>query len=419
MIVTATAFAQPRPAQPLPPGTSALGGVVTDAASNEPIAGCTVRASTARGTPSPTNTRSSFVVTGADGAFEFSGITDGAYFVMPDCPSHLFSCLLRAADGTGPCLPITLFKDQQRLDLDFKLTLGATVRGRAIDSTGKPVARATVRIGGPFSGNTLAFNEATTTADDGRFEVRRLVGGSWAIELELPPAPGAYRSTPVYYPGVLKREEAGLIELVAGKVKEGVIVTVPPILERALTVRIPPPDSTMTDVNVTLYRAEPLMSRRLDIDTDGRAQTKGLIDGRYVVMATALSGQDRWADYQAVDFLEESIEVSLQLRPAGRIRGRVVAQAGGLPPLNDSTIGAVWTDNDVLLNPLTPDEGAIANDGTFEIQGVFGRRLLQLARFDPDWVIQSVTQGRSDVTTIGIDVVSGNTAEVTVVVRPR
>jgi hypothetical protein len=87
--------------------------------------------------------------------------------------------------------------------------------------------------------------------------------------------------------------------------------------------------------------------------------------------------------------------------------------------LSDATVGAAWIDEDVALNPLAPDESAVAIDGTFSIGGLFGRRRLQLIRFDSDWRIQSVLHGRIDVTETGLDVAANSTAEVTIVVRKR
>jgi Carboxypeptidase regulatory-like domain len=418
-IVTAEALAQPSPTRPLPRGTSAIRGSVRDDVSNEPIAGCTVRASTVIGNPSPANTRRNAVVTGPDGLFEFAGITDGNYFMMVECGSHLTTCF-PISDSTGPpCSSLTVFKDQQRSNVDIKLTRGATLRGRVVDHAGKPVAKAEVRVGASFLADLVLIIRGATTKEDGSFELDRLPAAELALEVDAPQQPGALRSPLVYYPGVLKRDEAGRVEVIAGKVTEGVVITIPPTLDRSLTVRIPPPDATMTDVSVSLIRHEPLMTRRLDIDAEGHATIKGLIAGRYVVMATAVSGQDLWADFQAVDFSEESLDIPLQLRPSGRIRGRIVADGGGVPPLDSATISAVWVDNDTLLNPLTPEEGAVAIDGTFEIRGLFGRRVLQLGRFNPDWRIHAVMQGRSDVTETGVDVASSHTTDVTIIVRPR
>ena len=102
----------------------------------------------------------------------------------------------------------------------------------------------------------------------------------------------------------------------------------------------------------------------------------------------------------------------------GTIRGRIVTNKGLLTPLADEIVGAVWVDEDVTLNPLAPEESGVAADGTFEIHGLFGRRQLKLLRFDPDWSIQSVLQGSSDVTD-GVDVAPNSTTDVTVIVRQR
>jgi hypothetical protein len=283
---------------PLQEGTSAIRGTLTDAITKAPIAGCNVRASLL--SRSPTVMRNVSVTTGADGAYAFDGIAEGSYFLRIECPAHLSPLCLQPNDPAGPpCGSLTLFKDQEQSDLDFRLAPAATVRGRLVDSAGKPVPRAAVRIGGPFLGNQLLRVQTGITKDDGSFEIGGVPAGSWALEVDVPPAPGALRSPLVYYPGVLKRDEAGLVEVITGKVKEGVTITVPPVLDRTLTIRIPPPDATMTDVNVSVIRAEPLMTRRLELDAEGQAVLKGLIDGRYVVMATAVSGQKRWADFLA------------------------------------------------------------------------------------------------------------------------
>ena len=403
---------QRKPPQPIAAGTSAIRGTITDAVSREPIAECTVRAALVPGI------RFSTVTTAADGKYEFASIAEGSYSLSVECPGYLWGCVEVTGASRPLCDNATLFKDQKLSNLDFAVTPAATVRGRVIDSAGKPVKGAVVRIGGPFLGNQLIRVQTSETKADGSFEVGALPGGSWAFEVDIPPPPGAYRSPLIYYPGVLKRDEAGVVDVPAGKVTEGIVITVPPVLDHTLTVRVPPPDATMTDVIVSLVRPTPLMTRHLDIDAEGTAVVRGLIDGRYLVTVTALSDQQRWVDYQAFDFLDQPVDVSLQPQRAGRIRGRVIGDRG-MPPLDNARVGATWVDGDVLLNPVSPEDSAIAADGSFEIDGVFGRRLLQLVRFDPDWRIHSVLEGRIDVTATGVQVTPGSTTEVTVIVRPR
>jgi len=363
--------------------------------------------------------RANHVVTGPDGRYEFAGIAEGDYNVIADCASYLFGCVQPAGTTEPPCVTITLFKDQERTNVDLKPMPAAIVRGRVVDGQGKSVRNASLRLGGPFVGNTVAFAVTTTTADDGTFEVRRVAAGSWHLQVDLPPEPGALSAAIVYYPGVLSPYEAGSIDVAAGERKEGIVIKVPPTLESTLTVRIPPPDTNTTDLAVSVVRAVPLVTRRLEIDAHGEATIKGLTAGRYIIVGTATSGDQQWADYQPVDFLDQPIEVALHPQPAGKIRGRIVTDRGGLPSLAESTVGAAWIDGDVVLNPLAPDEAPIAADGTFEIGGLFGRRILQLVRFDALWQIHSVRHGRTDVTHTGVDVVPGVTSEVTIVVRPK
>jgi hypothetical protein len=317
-----------------------------------------------------------------------------------------------------PCGNVTLLKDQQRSDLNFQLMPGAVVRGRVVDGTGRPVPKATVRLGGPFIDRPILFGGSAATNADGTFELSHLPDGAWRLEVDVPPPPDAPRQPTIYYPGVLSRDDAGRVELTAGRVTANITITVPSILENTLTVRVQPPDATIASVSVSLIRPSPLMNRPLQLDGDGRATVRGLTEGRYFVTATGLSPDGLWVGHELVDFLGDA-DISLRLQPSGRIRGRVVSDGGGLPPLTDATVGAVWVDEDVTLNPLAPEESPIAADGTFEIVGLFGRRQLKLLRFDPDWRIYSVVHGRSDVATTGVEVAPNSTAEVTIVVGKR
>ena len=411
----AAAGQAPKP-EPLAEGTSAIRGMVTDALTKTPIAGCEVRAGRISFGPPP-RPQSSVVRTEPDGTYEFAGIADGMYSLSVRCPSHLPPCFLPDERNSPPCGSLAVLGNQQRSGLDFRLTPGAVARGRVVDGNGHPVSKAVVRLGGPFIDRPIIGGGAAATNADGTFELSNLPDGAWRLEVDVPPPPDAPRQPTIYYPGVLTRDDAGRVDLTAGRVTANITITVPRILESTLTVRIPPPDATIRSVGVSLFRPSPLMSRPLQLDGEGRATVRGLTEGRYFVAATGHSPEGLWIAHELVEFIGD-VDISLHLQPAGRIRGRVVTNRGGLPPLGDATVGAVWVDEDVTLNPLTPEESPVAADGTFEIAGLFGRRKLQLLRFDPDWRIQSVLQGRSDVTT-GVDVSPNSTTDVTIIVRQR
>src|SRR6185503_7207973 len=136
---------------------------------------------------------------------------------------------------------------------------------------------------------------------------------------------------------------------------------------------------------------------------DGVATIKGLLEGRYFVATRARTNEQSWAAFQIIDFIAPSLDVSLHMQRAATIKGKIVAQKGGLPPLDGVVVAALWVDGDVEINPNTPDQVPVEADGTFRIDGVFGRRAFKLLRLSPEWRLHSILQGRSEVTS-GIDV---------------
>jgi hypothetical protein len=138
------------------------------------------------------------------------------------------------------------------------------------------------------------------------------------------------------------------------------------------------------------------------------------------VAARAWSHDLAFVAFEVVNFVQDSQEVSLHLQRAGRITGRIVAQRGGLPALDGIRVGAAWVHDDVEINPLVPDNVVAGADGRFTIDGLFGRRKIELGLggLSPDWRIHSVLRGRADVTT-GVDVPPGSTVDLTVIVARR
>jgi hypothetical protein len=145
----------------------------------------------------------------------------------------------------------------------------------------------------------------------------------------------------VYYPGGLSWEEAIGVELEPGKVKDRLTITVPRINENVLTVILPPPDATITDVAVSVLRESPLAVQRLDLNAEGIGTLKGIVPGRYFVAAKAASRDKQWAAFEVVDFVEDSYEARLQLLPTGSIAGRIVTAAGHAPAARGRHGGSV------------------------------------------------------------------------------
>jgi len=396
--------AQQRVPEPLEPGSSAIRGKVVDAQSNEPMAGVQIgvlSVSAAR------TFHASNVRTAADGTYQFADIAAGRYSVGADLRSHLSSC----------CVQISLDRDQQRNDVNFRLTPGSTVRGRVVDTNGRPQARVRVRLADPPRRglSRMAMAMPVVTKDDGRFEMTRVSAGEWMIEVDLPPSRDDLRQPVVYYPGVESRGAAGTIDLSAGETIDDVTIVVPSTLSTTITVRV---SSPVPNAAASIMRAAPFLVRPVALNAQGVGTIRGLIEGRYFVAARGWSGGKAFAAFDVVDIARASREVSLRLRPAGRITGKIVARRGGLPPLAGVRVGAAWIHDDLDVNPLVPDQAEAAADGSFRIDGLFGKRQMQMIGLPADWGIQSVLQGRSNVTR-GVTVPSNRTVDVTIVLAPR
>jgi hypothetical protein len=289
----------------------------------------------------------------------------------------------------------------------------AIARGSVVDREGRPL-RATVQLGIPFRQRRSPIPRARTRPD-GSFELIGIPPGEWPIELYLPPVEGL-RPSVIYYPGVVSRDEARRIEFMSGAVVDRVNFIVPGGIARTLTIRVNSSLPAGVKIAASIMRASPVKPVRVDLDANGVATIKGLSEGRYFVAARAWSDRKAFVAFNTIDATLDAHEIALELAPAGRIAGRIVAAGGGTAPVDGLRAGALWVHEDVERNPLAPDQAAVAADGTFRIDGLFGRRQLQLIGLAPNWHIRSILRGRTDVMGTGVGVALGATVNVTIVV---
>jgi len=404
---------QPRVAPEIATGTSTIRGRVIDSVTKAPVAGCSIRITTSGGLANR--------VTDLAGTYELKDVAAGTYGLMPiECPGYLRSCYGGyAPDGAPLCTTVDLVRDQERDNIDISVIPGAIARGQVMTFDGKPVTRASVRLGRGMKGEPTFMVTPVTTDTEGRFELVNLPAGEWRLEVEIPPVAGGLRPPIVYYPGGLSWEEAGGVELTVGKVTDRLTITLPRINENTLTVVVPPPDATIGDIAVSVLRESPLIVQRIDLNVEGVGTLKGVLPGRFFVSARASSRDKHWAAFEVVDFIEDSYEARLQLMPTGSIAGRIVTDKGDLPPLAGVIVGASWIYDGAEVNPLAVDEARAALDGSFRIDHLFGTRQLQLRALDVDWEVAAIRQDRTDVTSSGVVVVPDATTQATIVLRKR
>ena len=393
---------------PLAIGTATIRGQVVDARTNEPLPDVTVRV-LSYGAEFP-QYRTGQTTTNADGLYQFIGIGEGRYSLSVESKSHLVP---------NQSAQVNTRSDQVST-ADFALIPGAIARGRVVDRQGKPVARARVRFAarGHTAPKMMGLERPALTAADGSFTLTKIPPGEWTIEIDLPRPADAMRPPVIYHPGVFWREEATTIEVRTGETIENLEVVVPRVTGNGLTVHVAASSPVLENMSVSILSVAPLAVHAIGLNAQGSGTIKGLIEGRYFVAARAWSRDQAFVAFEVVNFVQDSQEVSLHMQRAGRITGRIVAQRGGLPSLEGVRVGAAWVHDDVEINPLVPDNVEAGPDRRFSINGLFGRRKMELGGLSQDWRIQSVLQGRTDVTG-GVEVPPGSTIDLTIVLARR
>ena len=92
-------------------------------------------------------------VTDLAGTYELKDIAAGSYFLRLECPGYLRSCYgFTAPDGAPVCTTVDIVRDQQRDNVDVSVIPGAIARGQVMTFDGRPVTRASVRLGRGMKG---------------------------------------------------------------------------------------------------------------------------------------------------------------------------------------------------------------------------------------------------------------------------
>jgi protocatechuate 3,4-dioxygenase beta subunit len=428
-VTLVAAFEQARPARfreppPLNPGTSSIHGRVVDAQSGKPIEGAEVRlidsrieqeTTTIAGRPITTRrfVRVGKTLTGGDGSYRFDDISDGAYRLFVTHRMYLLPCM-------GPPIPrsqcdvITVVTDQRIDDANVSLALGAIIRGRVLDKAGQPIwgARVSTEFDQPLANQG---GSSATSGADGRFEITSVSPGQVLIRVDPPGARLAWHRV-FYYPGVQSRAQAQPVTAEVGapvdieiRARDNPVATIRTTLSgprgfrlQKMTLATP---YTNTVVNMKVSGA-------------GTAVVTDLLEGRYVIAARARAGSRTLAAYQLIIIGVGQYEVPMRLEPTARVRGRVVVDTGGVPPVAGVSVEAHWVSGKLKLDPAGPDRSAVRRNGSFTMQGLFGRRQFQLSGLSDEWRVTALRAGGSDVTS-GIDLAPGSTTEITIVVSRK
>lgn len=419
-VTVLAAFEQARFQEPPPlnPGTASIHGRVVDSQSGQPIAGAEVllidsrieqetKAIAGRTLTTPV-ARVGKTQTGGDGSYGFDNISDGAYRLFVSHRAYLPTCP-GSSRPRSHCEPINVIADQRVTDAHVSLPRGAIIRGRLLDQQGRPIA------GARLSTEFKQESRGARSGSDGRFEIHSVPPGTMLIRIDPAGGRPMWHRT-MYYPGVHARADA-------------LPITVEPGTTREIEIRAR--DTPVGTIRTTLTGPRGFRVQRMTLATPntktlvnmtvsgaGTAVVTDLSEGRYVIAARARAGSRTLAAYQLIVIGVGEYAVPMRLEPTARVRGRVVVDTGGVPPVAGVSVEAHWVSGKLKLDPTGSDRSAVRRNGSFTMQGLFGRRQFQLSGLSDEWRVTAVRAGRSDVTP-GLDLAPGSTTEITIVVSRR
>jgi hypothetical protein len=270
----------------------------------------------------------------------------------------------------------------------------------------------------------LASTSMERTNDLGEYRLFGLAPGRYYISAspESPSstatdaADSAVEFGPTYYPAAPTVRAAQPVSLEPGEELQGVHITsIPTQLSR---VRGSVADSESAPVqNAGVHMSFPGLHGDLTTThtrADGTFEFSAVAPDTYVLSATADRRDGPIRVQSRVLVSGPEVVVGLQARGLGTIRGRLVVDGHTPLQLGQVRIAAVPADSEDITVSPSPS-GRVDDNGTFEFRAPQGLSWILPFGLQRSWVVKSVQQHGRDVIA-GVDVVGGETADITVTI---
>lgn len=369
------------------------------------------------------------VTTDRDGRWTFADVTPGRYNLVASKDGFVRTAFgQRHPSEAGK--PIEVSADSSRENLVIALPRAGAITGRVTDELGEAFTGArvsalkyTVANG---SKRLIAVGVVAVTDDLGAYRLYNLPPGDYYVRASIVATPFDRSEDATGYEGAFAPNtplvsSATRVSLVVGQEVPGIDIAVAPT--RVATVSgivLSPQGDPSTDVVVTLASASLfgdgglVMSSPVMVKGDGTFTIDRVLPGEYRLETRSIADLDAIAGTGSSDSMSHSTFASLPLsvngedvrnltlvlRETGTARGRIVVDGDGghITDLSSVRLTAVPTGP----APTFPPSVRLRTDGTFEIRGLVGRRLLR-ATGPAGWRLKSVTVDGNDVTDTGLD----------------
>jgi carboxypeptidase family protein len=409
-----------------PTGTAVIRGRIVTADSGAAIRRAQVRAVSVNGG----DTR--LVTTDAQGNFEFRDLPAGRWELTASKAGFVTVRFgQRRALEAGRPIEIA---DGQVVDrINFSLPRGAAITGRVLDEFGDPVAGARVQaMRYQLVQGTRRLVSAGVTAqsdDTGAFRLYSLMPGDYYVSAMIRPFPlegvddpSGY--APTYYPGTGNVSEAQAISLAVSQEASITFALMPVRTARVSGRVVNSTGAPLTNGTIMLAAADSIAPGPLAFGSAGRVRPDGsflltnVAPGSYRLTATS-GGPGGFGG--AGGFNNGELELgSIPITIAGEdltgitlVTSRGATLSGVVGTAQGSTGKLQASGLQVTAQPVAAERGfgpaggarpvRVENDGTFTLSNLFGPRLIRINGLSPDWTLDGVFIGGSDVTDTPID----------------
>ena len=401
-LASAVSAAQPQIGR-VPAGTASITGRVIDRESRRPLDQVLVSVAVATGLPRELST-----LTDAEGTFRFDGIGAGDYRIVASSDGFAPSRYGQSDGGPSSDEIVHVEAGDARKLLDLALVRAGAITGRVTDASGAPLKDVTVNaihVVAPRVYRLLGETTSGRSNVQGEYTVRNLTPGTYQvmahrIDFEAMKSGASSAPPPVFYPGVTRADDALTVRVVSGETAHRIDIVYASTDRVRLSGHLLR-GSVGGPITANLLSGGTSI-RTLPVDAKGRFDVMYLSPGLYTIWATSHADGSTEAATLTMQIDSDTTDLTLPLQATGRISGRVSTVDGAPLPSGSLQIAAILSAGGEPIDPLPRDRADIAGDGSFELSGLLGERVLRVTGLDPTWQIERITHGRTPVRTLTI-----------------
>lgn len=353
--------------------------------------------------------------------------------------------------------------DAQVMDkADFQMPRGSVISGRVVDEFGDPMSEAMVMaMRSVWSGGRRRLQptgRSAMTNDLGQFRIYGLSPGDYfvsatmrggaemaAVEMAMASMMGGGGSggpvgstpssgyAPTYFPGTANGSEAQKISVAVGQEAQNTDFALLPVRLVKISGIVlssegkPVEGALVTAAPKSMDGAGMMMGGTARSDKSGAFTIMNVAPGDYVLQSRALQiamsgggdnmtftariggGPDGVADSEVGSLPisvggEDVSNVVLMTSKGASAAGRLTFEGGATPTsITNIRVMPVSTEGDGGPSLVLGNANSVKADGTFEVKGLLGPRLLRLVNVPAGWMVKSVRLNGADITDTGME----------------